>query len=315
MNAKPCEAAHIQTNTRSHKENLMYQIACIECGNIFQSPNSKRKCCSRACADMVGTRQRSRKVSCTCEVCGKTEMRSPSHVHHRYCSLECKGIASRLPLNRCETCLKDFQPESSRQRFCSNECSSASRRISSDRTCPVCNKTFHRRGGRVPNYCSVECMAIGYTTRHIEEKPCAYCGNVFLPTDIRSNFCSKSCLAKAGKIHKVKLITMTCAYCGKTEPRKTGEKRKYCSDECKKNAKRKRNTLYKFTYSQKTTIKTRDGFRCILCGSDFKLEVDHLLAIALGGLNTIENGRTLCRDCHKEKTANDKKRIRAWRKA
>lgn len=292
----------------------MYELTCLECGIAFQSPNKKRKCCSRVCADVVGTKKRNRKVEWFCEVCGKMEMHSPSHAHLKYCSPQCAGIAKRTPLNKCEICLADFQPDYSKQRFCSNECSFASRRTKTERECPICHKVFRRSNKRPSNYCSVACMAIGYTTRHIEEKPCAYCGVVFLPPDIRSNFCSKSCSAKAGKTHKIKLVTMTCAHCGKKETRKTGEKRKFCSDECKQNAKRRHRRLHNFTSSQKQIIRARDGFRCVLCESDFQLEVDHILAVALGGLNVIENGRTLCHDCHKEKTANDKALIRTLRK-
>ena len=52
----------------------------------------------------------------------------------------------------------------------------------------------------------------------------------------------------------------------------------------------------------------RDGWRCVVCGSRHRLEVDHVqpverrpdLALAL------DNLKTLCRDCHIDKTRLDK---------
>lgn len=51
-------------------------------------------------------------------------------------------------------------------------------------------------------------------------------------------------------------------------------------------------------------ILERDKFRCVLCGATSKevpLEVDHIVPRTEGGLNNVENLRTLCRDCNKGK--------------
>ncbi|HCZ47719.1 MAG TPA: hypothetical protein DCZ11_01800, partial [Gammaproteobacteria bacterium] len=44
----------------------------------------------------------------------------------------------------------------------------------------------------------------------------------------------------------------------------------------------------------------RDGDRCVLCGSRQDLELDH---IDPAGPDSVENGRTLCGDCHATRTA------------
>ena len=44
----------------------------------------------------------------------------------------------------------------------------------------------------------------------------------------------------------------------------------------------------------------RDGYRCVWCGSDKQLEVDHIKSMALYPelRLAIDNGRTLCKSCH-----------------
>jgi hypothetical protein len=47
----------------------------------------------------------------------------------------------------------------------------------------------------------------------------------------------------------------------------------------------------------------RDGGQCVQCGSNFDLQYDHVLPIALGGANTVENLQLLCGQCNREKGA------------
>lgn len=42
----------------------------------------------------------------------------------------------------------------------------------------------------------------------------------------------------------------------------------------------------------------RDGGKCTKCGSVHAIEIDHILPVAHGGLNTLENLRLLCRSCN-----------------
>lgn len=50
-------------------------------------------------------------------------------------------------------------------------------------------------------------------------------------------------------------------------------------------------------------IFARDGHACVLCGSIYKLEVDHLVPLALEGTNDLSNLRTLCKPCNRRKGA------------
>ncbi len=47
----------------------------------------------------------------------------------------------------------------------------------------------------------------------------------------------------------------------------------------------------------------RDGGRCVNCGSNFEIQYDHVIPVALGGASTLENLQILCADCNREKGA------------
>lgn len=51
------------------------------------------------------------------------------------------------------------------------------------------------------------------------------------------------------------------------------------------------------------SVYERDGYRCLACGSTVDLTVDHIVPWSLGGEDTFENLRTLCRPCNSRKGA------------
>lgn len=53
--------------------------------------------------------------------------------------------------------------------------------------------------------------------------------------------------------------------------------------------------------SLRVKVWRRDNFRCVLCGSEEPLSVDHIVAESRGGSTTIENLQTLCRRCNSKK--------------
>ncbi|BDB58970.1 MULTISPECIES: HNH endonuclease [Rhodococcus] len=56
----------------------------------------------------------------------------------------------------------------------------------------------------------------------------------------------------------------------------------------------------------RTAVLTRDGYRCRRCGrhdpTGRTLRADHKVNTARGGDDSLDNGQTLCDDCHDVKT-------------
>jgi hypothetical protein len=46
----------------------------------------------------------------------------------------------------------------------------------------------------------------------------------------------------------------------------------------------------------------RDGGRCNKCGSNLKLEFDHIIPVSMGGSNTARNIQLLCEGCNRTKS-------------
>ena len=59
------------------------------------------------------------------------------------------------------------------------------------------------------------------------------------------------------------------------------------------------------TEAAKRTVKRRDGNACVICGSNVKVEVDHMRGLQNGGTNDLSNLALLCETHHAEKTKYD----------
>ncbi|MGP4018015.1 HNH endonuclease [Saccharopolyspora sp. 5N708] len=54
----------------------------------------------------------------------------------------------------------------------------------------------------------------------------------------------------------------------------------------------------------KMRVFQRDGGRCVQCGTDFEIQYDHVIPVALGGSSTEQNLQLLCARCNQSKGAN-----------
>ena len=59
----------------------------------------------------------------------------------------------------------------------------------------------------------------------------------------------------------------------------------------------------RITREVRMAVFARDGGRCVDCGSDFDLQYDHLIPLALGGGSGVDNLQLLCADCNRRKGA------------
>lgn len=177
-----------------------------------------------------------------------------------------------------------------------------------------------------PKYCSNNCFTLDYYGSTKVLINCLNCGKekTVFPADIKrgkAKFCSKECSVNYDK--KQHLVEIKCEGCGKIFNRKSykiNDKRKFCSHECflktssplnnylginhplwnggngKVGRKRTSETI-----KWRTKILSRDGYKCVICGSSERLEADHKWPISVAPHLEfeIENGRTLCHECHK----------------
>lgn len=53
--------------------------------------------------------------------------------------------------------------------------------------------------------------------------------------------------------------------------------------------------------SRREKVFQRDGFKCLKCGSEENLTLDHIKPLCMGGKNKSKNLQTLCASCNQEK--------------
>jgi hypothetical protein len=67
---------------------------------------------------------------------------------------------------------------------------------------------------------------------------------------------------------------------------------------------------YSFTQMERNAIASTQNYKCNICEIELndqrEFDVDHITPIANGGKNTIDNLQAICKNCHKEKTKNEK---------
>lgn len=150
-------------------------------------------------------------------------------------------------------------------------------------TCKSCKKSFHKNRLLKTQFCSMTCSAKGKISK--SEYTCLHCGKskvVKASYAKRAKFCSKYC---AGAYY-------------------TGEKSKAW-----KGGTSKERELWQGSLDCKKWRKAvfdRDGYTCVMCkraaSNTVRLNADHIKPWSLfPELRTeVDNGRTLCVDCHKE---------------
>lgn len=184
--------------------------------------------------------------------------------------------------------------------------------------CLNCDKEFSVKNYRKDEakYCSRECRSIHLCSMR-RKNTCKNCLKEFIKPHNGQRvyeFCSTECCAKKNK-SKSK-IENTCEYCNKTFLIGSYYKnQKYCSNICRTNASNKGKTSESIKirssiqYNQwRTSVFKRDNYTCTNCNISSKcgfsviLNAHHIKSFALyPNLRLdINNGITLCENCHKK---------------
>lgn len=64
---------------------------------------------------------------------------------------------------------------------------------------------------------------------------------------------------------------------------------------------RRRGAVGSFSPVEWNALLAEHGYKCAHCESSENIEIDHIVPIALGGTNTIDNVQPLCRSCNSSK--------------
>ena len=99
--------------------------------------------------------------------------------------------------------------------------------------------------------------------------------------------------------------TKICELCLKPYEYRVKQQR-FCSHRCRDEYNDGVPAPRPLSNSLRFAIFSRDGFRCVYCGSEEKLQIDHLQPISAGGRRTDpQNMVTACRECNLGKGDNE----------
>lgn len=178
------------------------------------------------------------------------------------------------------------------------------------RLCIRCKKPFLPQSpSSKQKFCTRKC-AYEFEKSQTLEYPCHHCKTPLrrVKSMIKPRmFCSRACSSKY-TARPLKYKPFTCQHCKTTtEIHCQNKKKKYCSYVCNGLARRSstrpnsaRLAARLATWGRK--VRKRDGHKCVRCGGRNKLQAHHRLSFAeYPNLRyEVDNGETLCIDCHAE---------------
>lgn len=193
-------------------------------------------------------------------------------------------------------------------------------------TCPQCGGSEWLRPSRARGrkFCSHACYSVAAKGRpHADAQGkqtvhCETCGVAIdrWPSAIRRSkhiFCSKKCegasRSVAGKAERYAAYMKRYL---RLYAQRNREKHNARGREWARKNRDKRNANQRVRRSQGGGLGTwgrlrldvfeLHGERCLRCGSTERIEIDHVVPVALGGVNKIENLQPLCRTCNASKS-------------
>lgn len=182
------------------------EVSCSTCSKVVAIDRyrvKERNYCSPACHYASGAPRPNRKTGITkaCETCGKEFYTPRVRPDARFCSMPCKGKASRRHFT-CEVCgTESYGFRNVNKRWCSRECAMTARRTGEHRTCIRCGEAFYVTSGRATvgqgRFCSLACHNIDQG-RNKTDHTCKMCGESFRWSPSRTvngnpTYCSIAC--------------------------------------------------------------------------------------------------------------------------
>ena len=153
-----------------------------------------------------------------------------------------------------------------------------------DKVCLCCEKVFHPHPEK-QKYCSKKCEGVARTKD--KNRNCVQCGHTFWASSKNTRFCSQKCYTDSG-----------------IRAKKGADNHLWRGGITKTSAKIRNSTEYKLW---RKSVFERDNYTCVWCGDKngegkvVIINADHIKPFALFPelRFAIDNGRTLCLECHK----------------
>lgn len=273
-----------------------------------------------------------------CAQCGApTKVFSSSGRAARFCGATCdaafraKDVRPRKwRRGTCERCGNTYQTQQRKSRFCSPECWAQHQRstprppLPNDTACRRCGAGFRRNRNRT-TFCSRDCAREHYASTARDRSEVQGKSKAAAALD-------RAAAKREAKRAKEVAVLVPCKGCGAQFRPAIGMGYRYCSQACaqlgyaavrieaRRRSNRSRGRLskhiqrakrYGAQYESFDPIKVldRDGWRCMMCGvptpSEHRgtlrpdaPELDHVIAISLGGAHSMANTQCACRRCN-----------------
>ena len=314
-----------------------HEFVCETCGKTFTRTERQIKnaalhkepirFCSRECKDKSWGKNR---VEVVCDICGTKFLKQKKNIHkHNYCSKECydKYKKDQIVTLKCPTCgleftrTKGYIAKANRRgqnvRYCSKDCA---------RFGSLLKKLFIGNIDMADYKDFCQNLTCEYCGEHFQLKTTEAMLKLYIQTKNRpeiKTFCTNRCRKQYLKTHTS--VEQICANCNKSFMITKNEfmhGRTFCTEACRKqffNRKNKdcdllsrlRGTLQYRHWRQNVAM--RDKFTCQNCGSTENLHVHHIKelykiaeenhndyekTLQSYDFNDINNGITLCSECH-----------------
>lgn len=222
------------------------ELVCKQCNAIFTVPRWRmRSTTTPQFCSLVCRHKWHAPVPHVCAHCGKSFLTHIS-ANRQYCSIECKGVASREREQRtCPQCGTVFTCKPSELKmYCSPHCAGVAtgfkeRNDYPTRICEQCGKEFAWKGFGAGRFCSHKCLR---TPKSSGKRTCARCGTTFIcrPSS-KQLYCSIRCATQESPLRGPRNgmwkppVELTCQVCGKTYTRQPSKAKRSrtCSPRCR----------------------------------------------------------------------------------